>query len=328
MTDNTAPAPLNGSRLQNFPISFFSMIMGLGGFAAATAAFEKINGMTNLLSMAFTTIAIAIFGIFVLIYLLKFLRHRDAVIAEWHHPIKVSFFPAVTISMLILAICFESHQPHIAKILWWIAAPLNLLATFLIISKWMKQDHYKMLHMGPVWFIPVVGNVIAPIAGMHIAPMELNWFLFSVGIMFWIVLLPIIMNRLFFHEPVPGFLMPSLFIFIAPPAVAFISFTQLTMSALSPFAIILYNAALFFFMLMLFQLNTLRKLPFTLSWWAYSFPVAAMTLATFKYAHISGTAWFASLGSILYLLLSAIIIMLLIRTMIAMLNKTICVEGH
>ncbi len=325
MSEQTAN---NAPRLKFFPISFFAMVMGLSGFALATSAFEKAMSMTNLLSMIFLWVAGGFFIFYVLAYLLKTIRHREAVMAEWQHPVKISFFPAITISMLLLAVGCEHIAPVISKTLWWIAAPLNLLATLMILTKWMKQDHFKMLHMGPVWFIPVVGNVIAPIAGVGIAPMELNWFLFSVGLMFWIILLPIIMNRLFFHDPVPEFLMPSLFIFIAPPAVAFLAFTNLTLNQLSPFAIFLYDAALFFFMLMLFQLNTLRKLPFTLSWWAYSFPVAAITTATYKYGVLSGTSWFINLGTILYIMLCALIMFLLLRTLSAMMKKKICVEGQ
>ncbi len=327
MTKQNMPAS-DAPRLKFFPISFFAMVMGLSGFALATAPFEKAMGMTNLLSMILLWVAGGFFALYVLAYLFKTLLHRDSVMAEWHHPVKISFFPAITISMLLLAVGCEHIAPVISKTLWWIAAPLNLLATLMILTKWIKQDHFKMLHMGPVWFIPVVGNVIAPIAGVGIAPMELNWFLFSVGLMFWIILLPIIMNRLFFHEPVPEFLLPSLFIFIAPPAVAFLAFTNLTMNALSPFAIFLYDAALFFFMLMLFQIGRLSKLPFTLSWWAYSFPVAAITTATYKYGTLSGTGWFTSLGNTLYILLAALIVFLLLRTLMAMMKKKICVEGH
>jgi tellurite resistance protein len=43
----------------------------------------------------------------------------------------------------------------------------------------------------------------------------------------WAVMFTIIMNRIVFHNPLPQKLMPTLFILIAPPAVALISLTIL-----------------------------------------------------------------------------------------------------
>lgn len=48
----------------------------------------------------------------------------------------------------------------------------------------------------PAWFIPVVGNIIVPLAGVRFAPAEVSWFFFSIGLVFWIVLLAIVMYRL------------------------------------------------------------------------------------------------------------------------------------
>jgi len=56
---------------------------------------------------------------------------------------------------------------------------------------------------------------------------ELSWFFFSVGLIMWAVMFTIIMNRIIFHNPLPQKLMPTLFILIAPPAVALISLTIL-----------------------------------------------------------------------------------------------------
>jgi tellurite resistance protein len=43
----------------------------------------------------------------------------------------------------------------------------------------------------------------------------------------WAVMFTIIMNRIVFHKTLPQKLMPTLFILIAPPAVALISLTVL-----------------------------------------------------------------------------------------------------
>lgn len=144
-------------------------------------------------------------------------------------------------------------------------------------------------------------------------------------LLFWLVLLTVVVNRLIFHSPLPGRLMPTLFILIAPPAVGFISWTAL--SGIDPFGRILFFSAIFFFLMMLPQLGKFARLPFTLSWWAYSFPLAALTIAQFAMA---GDPWRSTAGSAgsLYGLLAVLIAALAVRTVVAMVRGEICVPEH
>lgn len=43
---------------------------------------------------------------------------------------------------------------------------LQFLASILIISSWIHHTHYEIKHMTPGWFIPIVGSLIIPIAGV------------------------------------------------------------------------------------------------------------------------------------------------------------------
>jgi len=135
------------------------------------------------------------------------------------------------------------------------------------------------------------------------------------------------MNRLIFHHPLPAKLMPTLFILIAPPAVGFISWTTLV-GQVDPAARILFFAAVFFFVLMIPQLAKFARLPFALSWWAYSFPLAALTIAQFVMAEHSGVEFYRWTGFVLYALLAAVIAGLTIRTLIAMVRGEICLPEH
>ena len=76
-------------------------------------------------------------------------------------------------------------------------------------------------------------------------------------------------------------------------AIGFISYIKLMEQAISgfeldSFARILYYVALLLFMLLLVQYRQFVKIPFYLSWWAYSFPTAAITIATVLMAAKTG----------------------------------------
>jgi tellurite resistance protein len=160
---------------------------------------------------------------------------------------------------------------------------------------------------------------------VHHAPAEISWFFFSVGLFFWPVLTAIIFYRLIFHGSLPERLMPTLFIFIAPPAAGFISYTRLT-GGIDAFAHILYGIALFFTLLLCAQIGRFLRLRFFLSWWAYSFPLAAMTIATLIMAKATGLAFYGWLGIGLLAVLTLVIAMLLARTALAVARREICID--
>jgi tellurite resistance protein len=150
-----------------------------------------------------------------------------------------------------------------------------------------------------------------------------SWFFFSVGIVFWLILLTLIFNRLIFHNPLAGRLFPTMVILIAPPAVGFIAYTRLV-GDIDPFARVLYYAAVMFAVLLLTQLPKMARLSFALSWWAYSFPIAALTIATFLYAEMTHSDWHRYAGYGAFAILGLVIMLLLVRTIVAITGAEIC----
>lgn len=50
--------------------------------------------------------------IITVIYCFKVLRHTKAVITELHHPIRLNFFPAFSIGLLLLSVVWENITPY------------------------------------------------------------------------------------------------------------------------------------------------------------------------------------------------------------------------
>ncbi|OOZ42643.1 SLAC1 anion channel family protein [Solemya elarraichensis gill symbiont] len=310
-------------RLPYFPISFFSMIMGLAGYTLVWMQCEELKLYPIFPSEYLAVLALGLFLVLLSIYVAKAVKHPDKVRAELHHPVMLSFFPTISISLILIGTMLALWFPKTAFYIWTTGAVLQLILTLYILSKWIHHDHFEIHHISPAWFIPVVGNILVPLAGIQYAPIELNWFFFSIGLLFWIVLFTIIMYRMIFHHPMPEALLPTLFIIIAPPAVGFAAYLNLS-PELDNFARILYYSALFLTMLLLSQGLRFLRLPFTLSWWAYSFPLAAITIATFAMYEETGTRAFLAIGYALHLLLTAVIATLLLRTFLAARRGEIC----
>lgn len=320
-------------QLQYFPISFFAAVLGLAGTTIAFQRAERLLSLPFTMSGFILVGALAAFLAIATLYALKVVRHPEAVKREFAHPIKINFFPTISISLLLFSIAFMRLNGDISRALWIVGAALHLLFTVAVLSAWMHRSTFQIQHINPSWFIPVVGNMIVPIAGVEHASVEISWFFFSIGLIFWVALFAIFLYRVVFYNPLPERLMPTLFIMIAPPAVGFISYLRLMEHAVSGsdldgFARMLYYFGLFILMMLLAQYRRFIGIPFYLSWWAYSFPMAAITIATVLMASKTGMPFFQWLAYVLLVALAALIAALLFRTIAAVVQQKICVADE
>lgn len=316
---------MDSMRLRNFPISFFAPALGLAGMALAVLKSEELFHLPRGLTVVLIGLSIAVFAAVGVVYLIKLILHRESVREEYLHPVRMNFFPLIAKVLLVLSIVFLGLSPVTSRWLWGAGLILNLVFGISILSAWISHEHFKIQHLSPAWFIPVVGNIMVPIAGVQHATPELSWFFFAVGLSWMVILTVIILNRLIFHDPLPEKLIPTLFILFAAPAIAFISYYKLTES-FDAFARILYYFALFVFVLVFAQWRRLLKIRFYLSWWAYSFPLAAFTLATVLMFHVTGLPFFRVLAGVVLAVLVALVSVLIVLTVRAISRGEICVE--
>lgn len=311
-------------RLEHFPVALFAMVMGITGLAIAWKKATPALELPATIWQVIAGVGAILFVFLSVIYLLKVVRHGEAVSDEFAHPIRINFFPTISISLLLQATVWAESLHDLARFLWVLGSVMHLTFTLSAVSGWIHHSHYEIKHANPAWFIPVVGNLVIPLAGIQFAPLEVSWFFFSIGIVFWLVLQTIVLNRLFFHEPLPARLTPTLFILMAPPSIGFIAYVGLT-GQMDAFARVLFYTA--FFLMLLLASNALRfaRTPFFISSWAYSFPLAAMTIATFIMQARTGMLFFSGLAVLLLTGLSIVVVILIVRTLDATRRKLICI---
>lgn len=311
-------------RLEYFPVTFFAVVMGFAGLKLAlhaAASVYPVLEFANAVSLWITTGAFVVIGLF---YTAKLVAHTEQVKAEWNHPVRLAFFPAISISALLVALAWMGHIGEAVRPVFLVASAFQIILTLAVISGWVGHRTFQHGQLSPAWFIPAVGNVLVPLVGVPLGYVEMSWFFFSLGIVFWMVLLTLVVNRLVFHDPLPGKLQPTLVILIAPPGVGFVSWVTLT-GGLDSFARILANAAFVFAAIVAVQVPKLIKLPFAMSFWALSFPLAALSITSIKYGALTETGFFTTLGIGLLALLILVILGLTLKTLKAALAGKICI---
>ncbi|SEQ62770.1 tellurite resistance protein [Amphritea atlantica] len=320
---NNLSEQTSASRLEHFPITFFAMIMGMTGLTLVWEKASKVFAAPAIIGQLLLTLTACLFLILALIYLMKIMLKTPAVIAEFQHPIKLSFFPAFSINLILMSVATLGISENLSFILWSTGTALQLILTVYVLNQWIHHIKFQVIHMTPSWFIPIVGNILVPIAGVEHGYTELSWFFFSIGVIYWIVLKTLVLNRMMFHDPMPEKLLPTMFILIAPPAVGFISYMKLN-GELDNFARILFYSAMFLIVLLLSQLPRFTRIRFFLSWWAYSFPLAASAIAAQLMYVTLGQPFYYYLALLLVSLATVVIVLLFLRTLLAVIRHEIC----
>jgi tellurite resistance protein len=320
-TDAQAKAP---SRIAYYPVTFFAIGMGMLGLTLAVRAAERAFALPNLASPAVLVVSVVMLAAVALGYGVKALAHPAEVRAEWHHPVRIAFFPAISISLLLLAAALFDPMPALAHAVWIAGTVLQGALALSVISAWIGHRSFQAGQLTPAWFIPAVGNVIVPLAGARRGYLEISWLFFSGGLIFWVVLLTLVMNRLMFHDPLPGKMVPTLMILVAPPAVAFTAWLRLS-GEVGPFGHFLLSVAYVFALIVATQAAKFRNMPFALSWWALSFPLAALAIASFGYAEATASTAHRMIGVGLLALLVTVVVGLIFRTGLAIRSGQICV---
>ncbi len=311
------------ARLENFPIMMFAIVMGMSGlsiaYEKAAHLFKFSTFIPNILVLLTTTIFIAILAT----YIIKFFVFGKEVKKEFSHPVRINFFAAVPISFLLLSVAYESVNTTVSVYFWWVGMFLQGYLTFHTISFWINHN-LEIQHSNPAWFIPIVGNVLVPVGGVEIVNHNFLMYFFATGIFFWIILLTIIINRIIFHHQLANKFMPTLFIFIAPPAVGTISYVKLT-GHFDLFASFLFNIALFFTFLLFFMYKNFMKLEFFISWWAFTFPLTAVTIASILAYHKTGSMFCYYLAGVFLVISTIVVSFVAYKTIYHMFKKEICV---
>jgi tellurite resistance protein len=302
------------SSLQHLPVTLFTTVMGLGGLTTATESVERHFGVPGYVSIALLAVTSAVWLTLVVAYLTKLIRYPQAVRDELNNPIRLSFFPAISVGLLLITAALLPYLPGVTHVLWWIAVAAQLGFTLMILNRWIHTERFTVEHNSPAWFIPILANLLVPISGAPLGYVEVSYFFFAIGIVFWLPLLAISLNRSFFFAPIPQKLMPSLFILIVPPALASIAWTALHDGKLDDFGTVLYFFGLFMTLMVISQWRKFVGLPFALTWWAFSFPIASITLATLLHFTLVGQVFFLWLGLSLYVVLVLVVVTLVVRT--------------
>ncbi len=299
-----------------FP-GWFAIVMGLSGLSLAWHRAVPLMGeMATGIALVIGALASLVLLVLLGASWVRWQRHPEAWADDLKHPVRHTFVAAIPIAVMLVATVATALLGPTAwgSVLWWLGSLSQFAVTLWVLSRWWlgnKAGGLQWASVTPALFIPIVGNVLAPLAGVPLGHGEWAAAQFGLGLMFWPVVLVLLVVRLAVQGAWPERLLPTAFIFIAPPAVVGLSSLQLGAPLLIGW--LCWGMALFSLLWVATLAPRLRTLAFSVPHWGLSFPLAALAALTLRLA-TPGSGLLAVLGPVLLALASIIILGLCMGT--------------
>ncbi|WP_101048634.1 C4-dicarboxylate ABC transporter [Macromonas nakdongensis] len=301
---------------------WFSPVMGLCGLALAwRSATPALGEMATGGTLVLAGLALLVFVAVAAASLLRWQRHPQALAEDLQHPVRHAFVATVPVSLMLLATC--AHALGLGggavQAVWWTGSLLQWWATLWVLGRWLAPQTGPQAAAGGLWpgltpvlFVPVVGNVVAPLAGVGLGHPVWAVAQFGVGALFWPVVLTLVLARRLAHGPLPDRLLPTWAIALAPPSVIGLALLQL--QAPLPLAMACWGVALFTLLWVGAQGQRMVAQPFGLLFWAWSFPLAAFSALTLQLADRQGLPALQTAGLLALALTSLVVVGLVLGT--------------
>jgi tellurite resistance protein len=289
--------------------AWFSIVMGLCGLSLAWLRAAPLMGaVTGTIATALGAFAALVFLALAAASAVRLQRHPDAWRDDCTHPVRHTFLATLPVSLLLLATVAVglTGAGALANALWWAGSLGQLGVTLWVVSRWWNGNRAGGLQwpvVTPALIIPVVGNVLAPLAGVTLGHAEWSAAQFGIGVLFWPLVLALLVVRIAVQGLWPERLMPSAFILVAPPAV--IGLSALQLGAPPVLGWMLWGMALFSFLWAATLARRIVAQAFTVAHWGLSFPMAALAGLTLQLATPGGLL--AVLGPMLLALTSLVV---------------------
>ncbi|HJV51452.1 MAG TPA: hypothetical protein VJ652_08340 [Noviherbaspirillum sp.] len=312
------PGSLRMSWPARVPPGLFAVPVGLFGLVgawrrAATHGWPLAADIERLLLWPVSAIWITT----LLLYLYKCVRYPQAVLREFHHPVQSSLQALLPLSMLLAVIILARPGQGIWLLMTLVALALHAFIGYRVIAM-LATGRLPENAVTPALYLPIVGGAL--VGAMALATLKYSgWsaLLFGTGLSGWALLEARILSRLF-DGPMPEALRPTIGVELAPPAIATLTAAVVWPELPGNVLAVGLGVAVSPFIGVLARYQWWSKVPFSIGFWSFSFPLAALASAVIETVYRGG--WPPEAGIAALLLASAVIAFLMLRTVALLLQ--------
>ncbi|MGB9680084.1 MAG: C4-dicarboxylate ABC transporter [Thermoanaerobacteraceae bacterium] len=350
--------------IRHFSPAWYASVMGTGGFANVIYLLSAKMSFLKPAAVALFFLNIFLFLIFIIPWIGRWFLHFDKLIEDLKHPVMSNFFVTMPVGGLILGTNFfmigkeyfsMAFIVTLSTILWIYGVALALIFGVFVTYNMMITEGIGPELTNYSWYITPVASIVVPLLGNLLVKayaaknVELaklinitDIMFYGIGLMLFIILGSIILNRFITGAMPNAMTTPTFWIILGPIGVGTVSLMGIAdaskvigiLMAVDVFkliSMIFWGFGLWAFLLtFIITIKYIKEggIPFSLSWWAFIFPLSAYTLSAFSvfmYTKIQFIYWYTVL---LAILLAILWISTFIKSLIGTLNSTLLVPSR
>lgn len=278
--------------LLRFPIGCFGICLGLSSQAVlwlnlATSPATRFLHISPDISFIIWLLSLAVLIAVSITYILKCIFYFEAVRREYFHPVRINFFFAPWVVCMFLAISVPSRivpQQTLHPAIWVTFIVPYFLLELKIYGQWLSGGKRRLSKVAnPSNHLSVSGNFVGAILASKVGWKEPAKFFWAVGFAHYLVVFVTLYQRLPTSEALPKELHPVYSMFIAAPSAACIAW-QSIYGEFDGISRNCYFIALFLYISLVVRIKFFTGFRFSVAWWAYTFPMTTVSVATIRYA--------------------------------------------
>ena len=254
------------------PPNLFGIALGIAGLAQAWHAAVPILGTVQAVPGALDILAAALWLVLAGAYLAQGPR---IILADLRDPVLSPFVSSSALTAMLLAAALAQDAPAAGRVLVIVFLAVTIAIGGRLTGQWMTGGiDPDSVHPG--YLLPTAaGGLIGANAAAQVHLHALAEASFGIGVICWIMLGSVILNRLFTRPELPSALVPTIAIELGIPAVAGLAYFAVAGRTVGFVACVLGGYTVLMALVQVRLIPVYRRLPVTPGSWAFTFAYAA-----------------------------------------------------
>ncbi|MGN8050202.1 transporter [Curtobacterium sp. 22159] len=268
------------------PLNTLAVPFGLAGFAETWSTAAPALRLHPAVPQVFWAVAAVAFVWMLVAHALRGVRAHERLVDQLRHPAQGPVAALVPAAGMLLGLDLHRFVPVAGTLLVAVGVTVAAFFAAWLLSTWFEgRLALESVHGG--YLLPTVAAAFVASATTHEVGLAwLSWPAFGVGVFFWVVMTGLLLIRLSFRPALPGPLVPSMAILVAPPSVAGFALFLLTDHRVTLFAQAIAGLGALLFLVQLALLPRYVRLRFTLGFWSFVFPAAAVASVAIEWLRV------------------------------------------
>lgn len=289
------------------PPNFFAIPLGLAGLGEVWTAAARILGTPEVVADVVNLLAAVVWTTLLLLYASGGLRR---LCSDLRDPVRAPFVSLVPICAMLLGAALARDELAAGRAVVLVFLALTVLLGGWITGRWLAEDVPEESAHGGYFLPTVAGGFVGAAAAEQVGMHSIALGMFGIGVICWVMVGSVILNRIMFRASLPAALLPTLAIEVAPPAVGGIAYFAVSHGRTDDAACALAGYAVLMLVVQVRLVPVYAKLSFAPSFWSFTFPFAAVATDALQWLELrrpaDSNAWAVVVVTLVSLLIGAV----------------------